>query len=94
MPWRHERGLGFFPGLIVGMVLGVGASAVFGPELYDGARRLQQEELLWRTRTIEITSQARTQAEIFLARTESDLHAQLSSLTEGIIRDGNASADN
>ena len=94
MPWRRKRGLGFFPGLVVGTVLGVGASAVFGSELYDGARSLQQEELRWRARAIEITSQARTQAEILFAQTESDFRAQLSSFTDGFIPDGNTSAEN
>lgn len=91
---RRRRGLGFFPGLVVGTVLGLGASAAFGPGLYNDVRRLQQEELGWRARAAEVTSQARTQAETFVAQTESDLEEQLDRVTELIFQVVDASAEN
>lgn len=93
MPWTRKRSLGFFPGLAVGLALGLGAGAAFGSQLHDGARSLQQEELRWRARAIEITSHAGSQAEEFLAQAESGLWAQLGSLTEGIIEGENGSLE-
>ncbi|MBI4316944.1 MAG: hypothetical protein HY675_00520 [Chloroflexi bacterium] len=91
---RHRRGLGFFPGLVVGTVLGLGVSAVFAPGLCNGVRWLQQEELGWRTRAGGFTSQARTQADAFVAQTETDLQEQLSRFAEAINRVVDASAEN
>jgi hypothetical protein len=94
MPWRRKRGLGFVPGLVLGIIIGVCVSAVFVSELHNGVHRLQQEELRWRIRSIEITLQARTAAEILLAQTETDLHGRLESLAKIFDGNGNASANN